>query len=85
MVEPMSERLVVRVNAVAPAAREIGDCQAMQSSSIPLKSDSVLSNRGVFAYAAGAVFLGLLGLASGDFATTWQHVGANVPFRALLA
>jgi hypothetical protein len=33
----------------------------------------------------GAVFLGLLGLASGDFATTWQRVGPNVPFRVPLA
>jgi len=42
-------------------------------------------NLGTYAYAAGAIFLGLVGLASGDFATTWQRVGPNVPFRELLA
>ncbi len=46
---------------------------------------SLASNLGVYAYAAGAIFLGLLGLASGDFATTWQRVGPNVPFREALA
>jgi uncharacterized membrane protein YphA (DoxX/SURF4 family) len=43
------------------------------------------SNLGVYVYAGGAIFLGLLGLASGDFAAGWQHVGPNVPFRELLA
>jgi uncharacterized membrane protein YphA (DoxX/SURF4 family) len=43
------------------------------------------SNLGIYVYGGGAIFLGLLGLASGDFATNWQHVGPNVPFRELLA
>jgi len=46
---------------------------------------SLASNLGIYLYAAGAIFLGLLGLASGDFATTWQHVGPNVPLREPLA
>jgi len=46
---------------------------------------SLLSNLGIYAYSAGAICLGLLGLASGDFATTWQHVGPNAPFRVPLA
>ncbi|MGO9336817.1 MAG: hypothetical protein ACLPY1_04835 [Terracidiphilus sp.] len=46
---------------------------------------SLPSNLGIYAYAAGAIFLGLLGMASGDFAVTWQHVGPNVPFRVPLA
>ncbi len=57
----------------------------MQSSSLQSKSGSVLSNPGIFVYAGGAIFLGLLGLASSDFAATWQHVGPNVPFRTPLA
>jgi hypothetical protein len=36
-------------------------------------------------YAAGAIFLGLVGLASGDFTTAWQHVGPNAPFRVPVA
>jgi uncharacterized membrane protein YphA (DoxX/SURF4 family) len=40
---------------------------------------------GTFVYAAGAIFLGLLGLVSGDFAVTWQHVSTNLPFRQPLA
>ena len=50
-----------------------------------MQSRSIASNLGIYAYAAGAIFLGLLGLASGDFATGWQHVDPNVPFRELLA
>jgi uncharacterized membrane protein YphA (DoxX/SURF4 family) len=50
-----------------------------------MRNHSLASNLGIYAYAAGAVFLGLLGLASGDFATTWQRVGPNVPFREPLA
>jgi uncharacterized membrane protein len=43
------------------------------------------SNLGIYVYAAGAIFLGILGLASGDFAATWQNVGPKAPFRELLA
>jgi uncharacterized membrane protein YphA (DoxX/SURF4 family) len=50
-----------------------------------MQGSSRASNLGIYVYAAGAIFLGLLGLASGDFATTWQHVGPNVPFHQLLA
>ena len=45
---------------------------------------SLASNLGIYAYATGAIFLGLVGLASGDFATPWQHVGPNLPFRVPL-
>jgi uncharacterized membrane protein YphA (DoxX/SURF4 family) len=48
-------------------------------------SSSFASNLGIYAYAAGAIFLGLVGLASGDFATPWQHVELVPPFRAPLA
>jgi uncharacterized membrane protein YphA (DoxX/SURF4 family) len=50
-----------------------------------MQNPSRASNLGIYAYAIGAIFLGLLGLASGDFATTWQRVGPNVPFREPLA
>jgi uncharacterized membrane protein YphA (DoxX/SURF4 family) len=50
-----------------------------------MQNRSLTSNLGIYAYATGAIFLGLLGLASGDFAITWQHVGPNVPFREQLA
>ena len=50
-----------------------------------MQNRSLASNLGIYAYAAGAIFLGVLGLASGDFATTWQRVGPNVPFREPLA
>jgi uncharacterized membrane protein YphA (DoxX/SURF4 family) len=50
-----------------------------------MQGSSRVSNLGIYVYAAGAIFLGVLGLASGDFATTWQHVGPNVPFRQPLA
>src|SRR5580698_8433658 len=50
-----------------------------------MQGSSRASNLGIYVYAAGAIFLGLLGVASGDFATTWQNVGPNIPFRAPLA
>ena len=50
-----------------------------------MQKRSLISNLGIYAYAAGAISLGVLGLASGDFAVTWQHVGPNVPFRVPLA
>lgn len=46
---------------------------------------SIKSNLGVYVYAAGAIFLGLLGLISGDFATTWQHVDPKMTLRVPLA
>jgi len=46
---------------------------------------SFKSNLGLYVYAAAAIFLGLLGLISGDFATTWQNVGPNALFRVPLA
>lgn len=50
-----------------------------------MQNRSLASNLGLYAYAAGAIFLGLLGLASGDFATPWQRIGSDVPFREPLA
>ncbi len=46
---------------------------------------SIASNLGLYVYGGAAIFLGLLGLASGDFATTWQNVGPHVPLRVPLA
>jgi uncharacterized membrane protein YphA (DoxX/SURF4 family) len=43
------------------------------------------SNLGLYVYGGAAIFLGLLGLVSGDFATTWQNVGPNIPLRVPLA
>ncbi len=50
-----------------------------------MENRSVRSNLGVYAYAAGVIFLGLVGLASGDFATPWQHVQLDPPLRRPLA
>lgn len=65
---------------------------ALSASPLPRKPESgtvqnrsPASNLGLYVYAGGAIFLGLVGLASGDFATTWQRVGPNVPFREPLA
>lgn len=40
---------------------------------------------GLCVYAGAAIFLGILGLISADFATNWQNVGPNVPLRVPLA
>jgi uncharacterized membrane protein YphA (DoxX/SURF4 family) len=44
-----------------------------------------ISNLGLYVYGGAAIFLGLLGVVSGDFATAWQNVGPNVPLRVPLA
>src|SRR5271169_800004 len=49
------------------------------------KFRSLTSNLGIYVYGGAAIFLGLLGLVSGDFATSWQNVGPNVPLRVPLA
>jgi uncharacterized membrane protein YphA (DoxX/SURF4 family) len=49
------------------------------------KQRSVTANLGLYIYGGAAIFLGLLGLVSADFATTWQNVGPNVPLRVPLA
>ena len=49
------------------------------------KQRSITSNLGLYVYGGAAIFLGLLGLVSGDFATTWQNVGPNIPLRLPLA
>jgi uncharacterized membrane protein YphA (DoxX/SURF4 family) len=46
---------------------------------------SITSDLGLYVYSGAAIFLGLLGLVSGDFATPWQNVGPNIPLRAPLA
>jgi uncharacterized membrane protein YphA (DoxX/SURF4 family) len=46
---------------------------------------SIASNLGRYIYGGAAIFLGVLGLVSGDFATSWQNVGPGVPLRAPLA
>jgi uncharacterized membrane protein len=50
-----------------------------------MQNRSLASNLGIYVYAAAAIFLGVLGLASGDFATNWQRVVPTVPFREPLA
>src|SRR5271170_3221448 len=49
------------------------------------KQRSFTSNLGLYVYGGAAIFLGILGLVSGDFATSWQNVGPNVPLRVPLA
>jgi uncharacterized membrane protein YphA (DoxX/SURF4 family) len=39
----------------------------------------------MYMFAAVAIYLGVLGLVSGDFATNWQRVTPDVPHRVLLA
>jgi uncharacterized membrane protein YphA (DoxX/SURF4 family) len=49
------------------------------------KQRSIASNLGLYVYGGAAIFLGLLGLVSRDFATSWQNVGPGVPLRVPLA
>jgi uncharacterized membrane protein YphA (DoxX/SURF4 family) len=46
---------------------------------------SLASNLGMYVFAAAAILLGVVGLASGDFATSWQRVDPGVPLREPLA
>jgi hypothetical protein len=45
----------------------------------------LVSNLGMYLYGAAGVALGLIGLASQDFATSWQRVGPGVAHREALA
>jgi uncharacterized membrane protein YphA (DoxX/SURF4 family) len=49
------------------------------------KQVRISSNLGLYVYSGAAIFLGILGLVSGDFATSWQNVGPNIPLRVPLA
>src|ERR1700728_2782803 len=49
------------------------------------KQRSIRSNLGLYVYCGAAIFLGLLGLVSGDFATSWQNIGPNGPLPVPLA
>jgi uncharacterized membrane protein YphA (DoxX/SURF4 family) len=49
------------------------------------KQRSITANLGLYVYAGAAIFLGILGLISGDFAATWQNVGPHVFLRVPLA
>ena len=40
---------------------------------------------GIYFYAGAAIYLGIVGLVWGDFATSWQRVTPGVPHRVLLA
>lgn len=50
-----------------------------------MEGRGLVSNLGIYVYGGAAIFLGLVGLVSGDFASGWQHVGPNVPLREPLA
>lgn len=50
-----------------------------------MQKRSLVPDLGIYAFALGAIFLGVLGLVSGDFAGTWQRVSPSVPFREPLA
>lgn len=45
----------------------------------------VISNLGLYVYGGAGIFLGVVGLVSGNFAVPWQHVGAHATFREPLA
>jgi len=49
------------------------------------KQRSITSYLGLYVFGGAAIFLGVLGLVSGDFASPWQSVGPNVPLRVPLA
>jgi uncharacterized membrane protein YphA (DoxX/SURF4 family) len=50
-----------------------------------VQNRTLASNLGIYAYAAGAILLGIVGLISGDFATPWQRIDPATPLRQPLA
>ena len=50
-----------------------------------MEKRGVLPGVGIYAYALGAIALGISGLVWGDFATNWQRVEQGVPYREALA
>ena len=59
--------------------------EAKWKSRFMAKQRSITTNLGLYVYGGAAIFLGLLGLVSGDFAASWQNVGPNVLLRVPLA
>jgi uncharacterized membrane protein YphA (DoxX/SURF4 family) len=50
-----------------------------------MPSRRLASNLGMYFYAAAGIYLGIVGLVSGDFAVPWQYVGVNGAAREALA
>jgi uncharacterized membrane protein YphA (DoxX/SURF4 family) len=50
-----------------------------------MRDRDLVSNFGIYVYGGAGIFLGIVGLVSGNFAVTWQHVGPDVPLRVPLA
>ncbi|HTX77125.1 MAG TPA: hypothetical protein VMD29_13030 [Terracidiphilus sp.] len=50
-----------------------------------MQSRRLASNLGIYVYAVAGIYLGLVGLVSGDFAVPWQYVGLNGAVREALA
>lgn len=52
---------------------------------LPMTNSRRFPTLGIYVYALAAALLGIIGLASADFATNWQRVPPGLPLRALLA
>lgn len=50
-----------------------------------MRDRNLISNLGIYVYGGAGILLGVVGLVSGNFAVTWQHVRPNVPLREPLA
>jgi hypothetical protein len=50
-----------------------------------MHNGKIASNLGLYVYASAAIFLGIVGVASGDFAGPWQSVSAVTRFRTPFA
>jgi uncharacterized membrane protein len=62
------------------------DSNTMKSQNPESQPESQLGSQlGLWSFGLAAVFLGVVGLAWGDFATNWQRVEPGVPFREVLA
>lgn len=59
--------------------------QHREFAGVSMVNRGLASNLGRYVYSGGAIMLGLIGFAWGDFATTWQRVAPNVPYHATLS
>ena len=85
MLKEQLEKPLVRVESEKVGMDDRTSAEDSKIASTRWQSKAALHQiSGFYVYAVAAIFLGLLGLVSGDFATTWQNVGPNVPCRSLI-
>lgn len=80
----MADRTLPEDTVKMPASPLVQETSTLKADS-SMTDRGISSNLGIYAYAIGAITLGVVGLAWSDFATNWQRVPVDVPLHQSLA